>query len=74
MELYVWRAITSSTKSEIFISHARCPARNASWSLSGSTKILGLHLMCFGPAINTPSPILAGIGDGVEYSAKHLVA
>ena len=32
------------------------------------------HLMCFIPAINTPSPLPARTGDGVGYSAKHLVA
>ena len=32
------------------------------------------HLMCFCRAINGPLPVLAGIGNGVGYSAKHLVA
>ena len=32
------------------------------------------HLMCLGPAIDTPSPLPARTGDGVGYSAEHLVA
>lgn len=32
------------------------------------------HLMCLGSAIDTPSPLPARIGDGVGYSAEHLVA
>ena len=32
------------------------------------------HLMCLGPAIGTPSPLPARTGDGVGYSAEHLVA
>jgi len=32
------------------------------------------HLMYLGPAIDAPSPIPARTGDGVGYSAKHLVA
>jgi len=31
-------------------------------------------LMYLGPAIDAPSPIPARTGDGVGYSAKHLVA
>ena len=31
-------------------------------------------LMCLGSAIDAPSPLLAGIGDGVGCSAEHLVA
>lgn len=32
------------------------------------------HLMCLGPDIASPSPLPARSGDGVGYSAKHLVA
>jgi hypothetical protein len=32
------------------------------------------HLMCLGPAIDTPSPLPARTGDEVGYSAEHLVA
>jgi hypothetical protein len=32
------------------------------------------HLMCLVPDIASPSPLPARIGDGVGYSAKHLVA
>jgi hypothetical protein len=32
------------------------------------------EVMCLGPAIDTPSPLPARTGDGVGYSAEHLVA
>ena len=32
------------------------------------------YLMCLGPAIDAPSPLPARTGDGVGYSAEHLVA
>ena len=32
------------------------------------------HLVCLDPAMDAPSPIPARTGDGVGYSAKHLVA
>jgi hypothetical protein len=32
------------------------------------------QLMCLIAALNTPSPFPARTDDGVEYSAKHLVA
>ena len=32
------------------------------------------HLMCLSPAMAAPSPLPARTGDGVGYSAKHLVA